>query len=636
MPVKYLRCWLFVLLIRTVKQIVILVHYLQIQPIICSIMMLFATSALLLAAASAAAVDANHDGWDDDRVVPRSGVYFGLKTHEAYPILTGLAWNAATQVPQAVQDPRMATGPVLRHSCHHFHRLQSWGWLAHNGRSYGRQKIGDNRTGVSLTIEFIQPEADARGGEGKQQLPPRCQPWTAIIKGTHALKKKAGKVALSPPPTAISLFSYVSIADGSLQAKHSPGSILSAESDSAERDQAHDLTVITGARPPRLHGGEGRDINGRFAMLVWSHASGNTSAFSGYRTHLSQLTSGAIDRDSSQNNSPFVQSMRLPADESWRVEEVINAQLQQSHRAAQAAGLQARNEVEAAAVGTRDDGATRLEQIDPLLTASIARPIVPVLSRQLSGKRDDAAADSAGDIGGTGEEGSNILVLQHVLQLPFTLEWTFIQEGCFSEGDGKKTSDDSESEDNDAVKHDHASTDWTAVADRLGLGPGSHKEEARFYRRRYKEEICSRMGICDGSEDTLSSSHAPLTKSVYAASSAAVANLIGSVTYFHGRQILDPTPLGIDTLGPEAQHAIMMGRHDLAPSNPYGLPVESDPPHGLYTGVPSRSFFPRGFLWDEGFHQVSKCAASLDAQIMLTFLLSTSVAFTSLLRCSLH
>ncbi|XP_067154548.1 mannosyl-oligosaccharide glucosidase [Apteryx mantelli] len=78
-------------------------------------------------------------------------------------------------------------------------------------------------------------------------------------------------------------------------------------------------------------------------------------------------------------------------------------------------------------------------------------------------------------------------------------------------------------------------------------------------------------------EETFSLGRKGFTPAQQRFAQAALSNMLGGMGYFHGR-------------------SIVQSAHTEQPV-PY-------PEGSLFTAVPSRSFFPRGFLWDEGFHQL--------------------------------
>ncbi|KAK9480490.1 glycoside hydrolase [Lipomyces japonicus] len=76
-------------------------------------------------------------------------------------------------------------------------------------------------------------------------------------------------------------------------------------------------------------------------------------------------------------------------------------------------------------------------------------------------------------------------------------------------------------------------------------------------------------------------------------SKALLSNLLGGIGYFHGKSLVDRSEAAYDD---EESEEFWVNRGAEA--------VEEAPSSELFTAIPSRAFFPRGFYWDEGFHLV--------------------------------
>ena len=80
-------------------------------------------------------------------------------------------------------------------------------------------------------------------------------------------------------------------------------------------------------------------------------------------------------------------------------------------------------------------------------------------------------------------------------------------------------------------------------------------------------------------------------------SQAMLSNLVGGIGYFYGDSLVDRS------YAPEYEEENEGFWEETADARARAQ-VNREPPTELFTSIPSRPFFPRGFLWDEGFHLI--------------------------------
>ena len=144
---------------------------------------------------------------------------------------------------------------------------------------------------------------------------------------------------------------------------------------------------------------------------------------------------------------------------------------------------------------------------------------------------------------------STLLVFQHLVTLPYALTFTL--------------------EPSDSPTLSHASIQQAVAS----LPARSASYAARF-----------------AAAFPLTSPWTSASHSVFA--QAALANLVGGIGFFHGSSLIEVSRVVTtrDEAGKERKRRV--------------TETKSTPALSLLSSVPSRSFFPRGFLWDEGFHQL--------------------------------
>ncbi|KAL9655054.1 hypothetical protein ABK040_008837 [Willaertia magna] len=177
------------------------------------------------------------------------------------------------------------------------------------------------------------------------------------------------------------------------------------------------------------------------------------------------------------------------------------------------------------------------------INTEVKRMLNDKMQELLKNKEDRTVLTEYPTLPNTIEDDSNVIVFQKFVRVPFEMDIVFL----------------SHEQNPDIYSNFHIKEKSALLLDNLDK---SIKERKELFEKRFEQVF------------HLEKLNFPEVKEM---AMFALSNLIGGIGHFHGNSY-----------------------HKYG-DNPQ---VHVIPPYSLFTACPSRSFFPRGFLWDEGFHSL--------------------------------
>ena len=405
----------------------------------------------------------------------------------------------------------------LRHDAEERDGVTKYGWLQHDGDGFGVQGIVDRKMNVNLTTSFIRPEGHS-------------DRWAVRI---HGLPIGSAK------DQAISLYFYTSLADESHSLEVLGGEVadalglkIDAGEEGGESILRAALATGTTARSPSLQTADG------VKTLDQTYY---------YGVHIdTRPPSAALKRKQAANQAP-------PQQYTWAAKDIVKNALVEDYRKMYGK-YQQEVEEQKRAHATQHRG----NKNPPQFQAPQPPPFIATLPNTL-------------------ESDANVLVIQRVLSLPFTMDFVLQP----AEVDAATQA---------SAKELGGTDGW--------FGEKTLAQALAARSTRFDEEFTAKFP----STAALASKTTEGSKrGDHEFSQALLSNLLGGIGYFHGPWLMEQSPA-----------VPAKGRSPAIPAK-----IREMSPQTLFSAVPSRSFFPRGFMWDEGFHQLLVSTWNLDLSLAI-------------------